>query len=179
MGGEHRGSGGSPRSVEIRRGERVWDASTPATMEAVEELTQLSESMRQVASLLADDDPCDDSTPRRLSTFVNAVALGNVGAGKMAVLNSLIGHPMLVIGEASNLLHGAAPVPMSSVLLAVRVLMRWMWLDVVGVRLLLCGKSCQLQWMKKYFIWAELYGLKKSVELCGLKKLYGLEKYMG
>uniref|UniRef100_A0A0E0EWC9 Uncharacterized protein n=1 Tax=Oryza meridionalis TaxID=40149 RepID=A0A0E0EWC9_9ORYZ len=27
--------------------------------------------------------------------------------------------------------------------------MRWMWLDVVGVRLLLCGKSCQLQWMKK------------------------------
>ncbi|EEC76126.1 hypothetical protein OsI_13398 [Oryza sativa Indica Group] len=78
MGGEHRGSGGSPRSVEIRRGERVWDASTPATMEAVEELTQLSESMRQVASLLVDDDPCDDSTPRRLSTFVNAVALGNV-----------------------------------------------------------------------------------------------------
>jgi hypothetical protein len=47
-------------------------------MEAVEELTQLSESMRQVASLLADDDPCDDSAPRRLSTFVNAVALGNV-----------------------------------------------------------------------------------------------------
>ncbi|EEC66658.1 hypothetical protein OsI_32935 [Oryza sativa Indica Group] len=66
-------------------------------MEAVEELTQLSESMRQVASLLADDDPCDDSAPRRLSTFVNAVALGNVvRAGKMAVLNSLIGHPMLV-----------------------------------------------------------------------------------
>nr|AAL78099.1 Putative dynamin-like protein [Oryza sativa]ABB46974.2 hypothetical protein LOC_Os10g10580 [Oryza sativa Japonica Group] len=78
-------------------------------MDAVEELTQLSESMRQVASLLADDDPCDDSAPRRLSTFVNAVALGNV----------------------------------------------------------------------KYCIWAELYGLKKSVELCGLKKLYGLEKYMG
>ncbi|EEE50669.1 hypothetical protein OsJ_30910 [Oryza sativa Japonica Group] len=47
-------------------------------MDAVEELTQLSESMRQVASLLADDDPCDDSAPRRLSTFVNAVALGNV-----------------------------------------------------------------------------------------------------
>ncbi|BAF26174.2 Os10g0185200 [Oryza sativa Japonica Group] len=78
MGGEHRSSGGSPRSVEIQRGERVWDASTPTTMDAVEELTQLSESMRQVASLLADDDPCDDSAPRRLSTFVNAVALGNV-----------------------------------------------------------------------------------------------------
>ncbi|BAF13083.1 Os03g0732200 [Oryza sativa Japonica Group] len=71
-------------------------------MEAVEELTQLSESMRQVASLLADDDPCDDSTPRRLSTFVNAVALGNVGAGKMAVLNSLIGHPMLKEAARKN-----------------------------------------------------------------------------
>ena len=47
-------------------------------MEAVEELAQLSEAMRQAASLLADDDPSDDSAPRRPSTFLNAVALGNV-----------------------------------------------------------------------------------------------------
>uniref|UniRef100_J3MCW7 dynamin GTPase n=1 Tax=Oryza brachyantha TaxID=4533 RepID=J3MCW7_ORYBR len=68
-------------------------------MEAVEELAQLSESMRQAASLLADDDPSDDSAPRRPSPFLNAVALGNVGAGKSAVLNSLIGHPVLPTGE--------------------------------------------------------------------------------
>ncbi|KAG8094240.1 hypothetical protein GUJ93_ZPchr0012g21536 [Zizania palustris] len=68
-------------------------------MEAIEELAQLSESMRQAASLLADDDPSDDTAPRRPSTFLNAVALGNVGAGKSAVLNSLIGHPVLPTGE--------------------------------------------------------------------------------
>jgi len=104
-------------------------------MEAIEELSELSESMRQAASLLADDDPSDDAAPRRPTTFLNAVALGNVvsigppqrprplrrkpsrdlllllvcsdlirfpirlcvqGAGKSAVLNSLIGHPVLV-----------------------------------------------------------------------------------
>ncbi|TVU11839.1 hypothetical protein EJB05_45447 [Eragrostis curvula] len=68
-------------------------------MEAMEELSELSESMRQAASLLADDDPSDDSAPRRPTTFLNAVALGNVGAGKSAVLNSLIGHPVLPTGE--------------------------------------------------------------------------------
>lgn len=47
-------------------------------MEAIEELSELSESMRQAASLLADDDPSDDSAPRRPTTFLNAVALGNV-----------------------------------------------------------------------------------------------------
>ncbi|VAI60998.1 unnamed protein product [Triticum turgidum subsp. durum] len=55
--------------------------------------------MRQAASLLADDDPSDDAAPRRPSTFLNAVALGNVGSGKSAVLNSLIGHPVLPTGE--------------------------------------------------------------------------------
>jgi len=68
-------------------------------MDAMDELVQLSESMRQAASLLADDDPSDESTPRRPSTFLNAVALGNVGSGKSAVLNSLIGHPVLPTGE--------------------------------------------------------------------------------
>ncbi|CAN6331989.1 unnamed protein product [Urochloa humidicola] len=65
-------------------------------MEAIEELSELSESMRQAASLLADDDPSDKAAPRRPTTFLNAVVLGNVGAGKLAVLNSLIGHPVLV-----------------------------------------------------------------------------------
>jgi hypothetical protein len=47
-------------------------------MEAMEELSELSGSMRQAASLLADDDPSDDSASRRPTTFLNAVALGNV-----------------------------------------------------------------------------------------------------
>lgn len=47
-------------------------------MEAMEELSELAESMRQAASLLADDDPSDDTAPRRPTTFLNAVALGNV-----------------------------------------------------------------------------------------------------
>lgn len=49
-------------------------------MEAIEELAQLSDSMRQAASLLADED-VDESSPsssRRPSTFLNVVALGNV-----------------------------------------------------------------------------------------------------
>uniref|UniRef100_A0A0D9YY00 dynamin GTPase n=1 Tax=Oryza glumipatula TaxID=40148 RepID=A0A0D9YY00_9ORYZ len=70
-----------------------------SAMEAMDELVQLAESMRQAASLLADDDPSDEASPRRPSTFLNAVALGNVGAGKSAVLNSLIGHPVLPTGE--------------------------------------------------------------------------------
>ncbi|KAF7080454.1 hypothetical protein CFC21_084533 [Triticum aestivum] len=70
-----------------------------SAMDAIVELVELSESMRQAASLLADDDPSDDAAPRRPSTFLNAVALGNVGSGKSAVLNSLIGHPVLPTGE--------------------------------------------------------------------------------
>ncbi|XP_062220234.1 dynamin-2A-like [Phragmites australis] len=73
--------------------------SSAAAMDAIDELVELSESMRQAASLLADDDPSDEATTRRPSTFLNAVALGNVGAGKSAVLNSLIGHPVLPTGE--------------------------------------------------------------------------------
>ena len=47
-------------------------------MEAIEELVQLSDSMRQAAAVLADED-VDETTPsRRPSTFLNAVALGNV-----------------------------------------------------------------------------------------------------
>jgi hypothetical protein len=54
-------------------------------MDAMDELVQLFESMRQAASLLADDDPSDDATPRRPSTFLNAVALGNVVSPTFAI----------------------------------------------------------------------------------------------
>ncbi|CAH2041902.1 unnamed protein product, partial [Thlaspi arvense] len=71
------------------------------SMEAIDELAQLSESMRQAAALLADEDIDENSSSssRRPSTFLNVVALGNTGAGKSAVINSLIGHPALPTGE--------------------------------------------------------------------------------
>lgn len=49
-------------------------------MEAIEELSQLSDSMRQAAALLADEDVDENSSSssRRSSTFLNVVALGNV-----------------------------------------------------------------------------------------------------
>ena len=52
-------------------------------MEAIEELAQLSDSMRQAAAVLADEDVDDTSSSssspsRRNSTFLNVVALGNV-----------------------------------------------------------------------------------------------------
>ncbi|XXG74823.1 hypothetical protein AAC387_Pa07g3444 [Persea americana] len=76
-------------------------------MEAMEELIQLSESMVQAAALLADED-VDEPSSKRNSTFLNVVGLGNVGAGKSAVLNSLIGHPVLPTGE-----NGATRAPIS------------------------------------------------------------------
>ncbi|XP_007022852.2 PREDICTED: dynamin-2B isoform X1 [Theobroma cacao] len=79
-------------------------------MEAIEELAELSESMRQAAAILADEDvdETSSSSSKRSSTFLNVVALGNVGAGKSAVLNSLIGHPVLPTGE-----NGATRAPIS------------------------------------------------------------------
>ncbi|KAL4303962.1 hypothetical protein GQ457_10G015750 [Hibiscus cannabinus] len=77
-------------------------------MEAIEELYQLSDSMRQAAALLADEDVDENSTSKRSSTFLNVVAFGNVGSGKSAVLNSLIGHPILPTGE-----NGATRAPIS------------------------------------------------------------------
>ncbi|XP_071715603.1 dynamin-2A-like isoform X3 [Rutidosis leptorrhynchoides] len=70
-------------------------------MEGWEELVLLSDSMRQAATVLNDDDIDDNSSSSsgRPSTFLNVVALGNTGAGKSAVLNSLIGHPALPTGE--------------------------------------------------------------------------------
>lgn len=72
-------------------------------MDAIEELAQLADSMRQAAGLLNDDDIDDNdnssSSTKRPSTFLNVIALGNTSAGKSAVLNSLIGHPALPTGE--------------------------------------------------------------------------------
>ncbi|TKY68228.1 Dynamin-2B protein [Spatholobus suberectus] len=71
-------------------------------MAAIEDLSELADSMRQATALLADEDVDESnasSNSRRPSTFLNVVALGNVGAGKSAVLNSLIGHPVLPTGE--------------------------------------------------------------------------------
>ncbi|GMI86123.1 Dynamin related protein 2B, dynamin-like 3 [Hibiscus trionum] len=79
-------------------------------MEAIEELSELSESMRQAAAVLADEDvdQTSSSSSKRSSTFLNVVTLGNVGAGKSAILNSLIGHPILPTGE-----NGATRAPIS------------------------------------------------------------------
>ncbi|XWS21988.1 hypothetical protein CRYUN_Cryun30bG0105000 [Craigia yunnanensis] len=77
-------------------------------MEAIEELSHLSESIRQAAALLADEDVYENSSSRRSSTFLNVVTLGNVGSGKSAVLNSLIGHAILPTGE-----NGATRAPIS------------------------------------------------------------------
>nr|XP_043626430.1 dynamin-2A-like [Erigeron canadensis] len=67
----------------------------------MEDLVQLSDSMQQAAGLLNDDDiyPLSSLQQRYYSTFLNVVVLGNTGAGKSAVLNSLIGHPVLPTGE--------------------------------------------------------------------------------
>lgn len=46
-------------------------------MEAIEELEQLGDAMRQAAALLADEDVDDvGASSKRPSTFLNAVALG-------------------------------------------------------------------------------------------------------
>uniref|UniRef100_A0A0D9X7Z7 dynamin GTPase n=1 Tax=Leersia perrieri TaxID=77586 RepID=A0A0D9X7Z7_9ORYZ len=70
-------------------------------MEAIEELSELADATRQASSLLADDDPSEPRAQRRGggSSFLTVVALGNIGAGKSAVLNGLIGHPVLPTGE--------------------------------------------------------------------------------
>jgi dynamin GTPase len=61
-------------------------------MEAIEELTQLSESMRQASALLADEDvdetsssSSSPSSSRRSSTFLNVVALGNVVSSSVSL----------------------------------------------------------------------------------------------
>ncbi|KAL5856561.1 hypothetical protein ACOSQ3_004019 [Xanthoceras sorbifolium] len=81
-------------------------------MEAIEELVELSDSIRQASAVLADEDVDDEnnksSSSKRPSTFLNVIALGNVGSGKSAILNSLIGHPVLPTGG-----NGATRAPIS------------------------------------------------------------------
>ncbi|WJX76712.1 Dynamin-2A [Trifolium repens] len=67
-------------------------------MAAIEELSVLADSMGQAFALLGDEDIDETSNTRRPSTFLNVVAIGNIGSGKSAVLNSLIGHPVLPTG---------------------------------------------------------------------------------
>lgn len=66
---------------------------------AMESLVLLAESMQQASALLADADDEDDSSKAQSASFLNIVALGSVGAGKSAVLNSLMGYPVLPTGE--------------------------------------------------------------------------------
>lgn len=60
----------------------ICSKSLKLVMEAIDELAQLSESMRQASALLADEDidetTSSSSSSRRSSTFLNVVALGNV-----------------------------------------------------------------------------------------------------
>ncbi|KAL5182266.1 Dynamin-2B [Glycine soja] len=93
------------KKVANRNRNRNHRESAVDPMEAIEELVQLSDSMRQAAAVLADEDVDNYKRP---STFLNVVALGNVGAGKSASLNSLIGHPVLPTGE-----NGATRAPIS------------------------------------------------------------------
>ncbi|XP_012854846.1 PREDICTED: dynamin-2A-like [Erythranthe guttata] len=70
-------------------------------MEAIVKLSHLSDSVPLLLELLPGEDVDDtpswkDAVAEEL-TFLNVVSLGDTGAGKSAVLNSLIGHPVLVI----------------------------------------------------------------------------------
>ena len=65
-------------------------------------LVQLSGFMCQVVTLLGDEDVDENSSSSsscKGSTFLNVVGLGNFGAGKSIILNSLIGHPVLPTEE--------------------------------------------------------------------------------
>lgn len=69
---------------------------------AMENLIQLSELMQQASALLAaegeDGGGAQEATAplKSRTSFLTVVALGNMSAGKSAVLNSLIGYPVLV-----------------------------------------------------------------------------------
>ncbi|KAH9549389.1 hypothetical protein CY35_10G016700 [Sphagnum magellanicum] len=79
---------------------------------AMENLIQLSELMQQASALLAAEDEdaggAQEATAplKSRTSFLTVVALGNMSAGKSAVLNSLIGYPVLPTGE-----NGATRVP--------------------------------------------------------------------
>ncbi|RDX68392.1 Dynamin-2B, partial [Mucuna pruriens] len=78
-------------------------------MAAIEDLSELADSMRQAAALLADED-VDESNSRRPSTFLNVVALGNVfdwtsGFGNFnSKLSLFLLNPIYSIGRKVELL---------------------------------------------------------------------------
>ncbi|WVZ96109.1 hypothetical protein U9M48_041790 [Paspalum notatum var. saurae] len=88
---------GNPRSAAAAK----WSSSITSQMDAMEELAELADTTLKGAALLADDDPSADCPTRRASSFLTAVAIGNIGAGKSAVLNGLIGHPVLCTSSIS------------------------------------------------------------------------------
>jgi dynamin GTPase len=78
---------------------------------AMDNLILLADTMQQAAALLSSGDEeatsrTSSSSSSSSSSFMSVVPLGNVGAGKSAVLNSLVGHPVLPTGE-----NGATRVP--------------------------------------------------------------------
>lgn len=59
-------------------------------MEAIEELAELSESMRQASAVLADEDVDDkSSSTKRVSSFLNVVAIGSVVRSTISLSVSL------------------------------------------------------------------------------------------
>jgi dynamin GTPase len=69
---------------------------------AMENLILLADTMQQAAALISGDEDGEEAASRSSSSsFMNVVPLGNVGAGKSAVLNSLVGHPVLVSRSTS------------------------------------------------------------------------------
>ncbi|CAM6079306.1 unnamed protein product [Sphagnum tenellum] len=76
---------------------------------AMDNLILLADTMQQAAAVLSSGDEEETSrtsSSSSSSSFMSVVPLGNVGAGKSAVLNSLVGHPVLPTGE-----NGATRVP--------------------------------------------------------------------
>ncbi|KAG6546849.1 hypothetical protein Mapa_011702 [Marchantia paleacea] len=72
----------------------------------MENLILLADTMQQAQALLADEDMEEAKSQSSPPTFLNVVAVGHISAGKSAVLNSLIGYPVLPTGE-----NGATRVP--------------------------------------------------------------------
>ncbi|GAQ87226.1 Dynamin related protein [Klebsormidium nitens] len=70
----------------------------------MEGLIGLSELVEQAQALLGDADSSGGA-----STFLRVVALGSVGSGKTAVLNSLLGYPVLPTGKVEG---GATRIPL-------------------------------------------------------------------
>uniref|UniRef100_A9U1V2 dynamin GTPase n=1 Tax=Physcomitrium patens TaxID=3218 RepID=A9U1V2_PHYPA len=62
----------------------------------MDNLITLADTMSQAGAILADE---DGDAPKASTSFLSAIALGSVSAGKSAVLNTIIGHPVLPTGE--------------------------------------------------------------------------------